>query len=112
MYQPIALLIVVCVIALALALGVIGDLRHAWRFIRAGGLTERRQARGGYEAHAQAHGSPKRQAARREDYGWDGKQGFHANRTSSRWGIDRPLHRNFGVPPRGADIGTAYDRLD
>lgn len=97
MYQPIALLIVVCILALALALGVIGDLRHAWRFIRAGGLTERRQARGGYEAHAQAHGPPERQAARREDYGW---------------GADRPLHRNFGVPPRGVDIGTAYDRLD
>lgn len=95
MYQPIALLIVVCVLALALALGVIGDLRHAWRHIRAGGLTERRQARGGYQAHA--HGSPQREAARREDYGW---------------GADRPLHRNFGIPPRGADIGNVYDRLD
>ncbi|MEI6283413.1 MAG: hypothetical protein WCP82_11985 [Alphaproteobacteria bacterium] len=73
MDHPIAVLIFVAVIGLALALGVVSDLRATWAQLRAGATRERR---GGYQALAA---------------GVDRAQG---------WRQERPLHRNYGIPAK------------
>ncbi len=88
MDHPVALLIVISVIALALALGVFSDLRHAWASVRAGAAPldpstlADAKPRGGYET-------------------------IRTNVDPGRhWRTGRPLHRNFGL----SEGGEVYSR--